>query len=175
MRIEPQDRSAVQKQMRSISWRLLLVSFCISGVLAYALLIIFLPGLPVGWTVALALLVSSAATAYLWQYNKVYPETYRSHYIMFENGYLQIRGLSGNSVLEAKFRISELQRITLGRRSSVGALTPIVGALDEAALIVEEKDGNSVSFEGVGWIYRSSDLQTLISAVSAELAQSDTT
>lgn len=175
MRIEPQSRTETLKQMQSINWRLLLFCMWFVGFALYALIIVLFPSLPRPWAIISAGLVSVSTVYLVWQHSKSLPEQHGSHYISTENGYLQIKGLSNNDVIEARFRISELKNITLGRRRLIALANPTVRSLDESALIVEEVSGSSVAFEGVGWIYRKAELTELILSVSREIARTNPT
>lgn len=171
MRIEPQSRTDTLKQMRGITWRGLLVVIWLLALSLYALMTVLFPNLPNVWAAIIACVISISSVSLIWHHSQSSPDPYRSHYISTENGYLQIKGLSNSDILEAKFRISELKSITLGRRRLMGTLNPMVRAIDAPALTIEEANGNSVTFEGVGWTYNNTELQKLIATVAQQIGK----
>ena len=94
-------------------------------------------------------------------------ERYRDSFIQLDDSALEIRASVRGGTRQVRCRLSEIESVELGRHRRIGAIHPLVAAVDSQSLVIKDRRGAEVAFEMIASTYRLDDLSALLSSLEA--------
>jgi len=94
-------------------------------------------------------------------------ERYCDSFIQLDDSALEVRASVRGGTRQVRCRLSEIESVELGRHRRIGAIHPLVAAVDSQSLVIKDRRGAEVAFEMVATTYRLDELSALLSSLEA--------